>query len=154
MRPEKALMKTIFCTLTLLLLLGTIPALAADGNAALSGVVSDPTGAVVPQATVILRNSTPSAEVKSSTREDGSFTFPSIPPGLYDLRIASPGFKSYSTKALQLAPAETSKLDATLALAEQSTVVEVSAEAPQLDLSSTQIGENLTGTQMRSVPVN
>src|SRR5215471_10533213 len=118
-------MKSFIATLTALLLFVTLPARANDGNAALSGVVSDPTGAVVPQATVILRNSAAGVEEKTSTKEDGSYTFPSLPAGLYELRVSSLGFKPYSAKALQLASAETSKLDVILVLAEQSTIVEV-----------------------------
>ena len=147
-------MKTLIAALLALLLLATLPVLASDDNVVLTGIVSDPTAAVVPQVTVIVRNSATATEEKTSTREDGSYSFLSLPPGLYDLRISSPGFRPQSIKALQLTSGKTLKLDITLALAEQSTIVEVSADLPQLDLSSTQIGESLSGTQMRSVPVN
>ncbi|HTS09230.1 MAG TPA: TonB-dependent receptor [Candidatus Eisenbacteria bacterium] len=147
-------MKTLIAALLALVLLATLPVLASDDNVVLTGIVSDPTAAVVPQVTVIVRNSATATEEKTSTREDGSYSFLSLPPGLYDLRISSPGFRPQSIKALQLTSGKTLKLDITLALAEQSTIVEVSADLPQLDLSSTQIGESLSGTQMRSVPVN
>ena len=147
-------MKTLIIFLAALLLLTSLPALANDDTATMTGLVSDPTAAVVPQATVVMRNTTTGLEQKTSTKEDGSYSFPSLPAGIYDLRITSPGFKPHFTKALQLVPGETSKLDVTLVLAEQSTIVEVSAESPQLDLSATHLGETLTGTEMRSVPVN
>jgi len=147
-------MKTRTVILSSLLLFATLKALAANENVALTGIVSDPTAAVVPQATVILRDPATGVEQKTLTKEDGSYSFASLPAGVYDFRIFSPGFKPQWIKALQLTPGQNSKLDITLVLAEQSAVVEVSAELPQLDLSSTQVGESLTGTQMRSVPVN
>jgi len=147
-------MKTRTVILSSLFLFATLQTLAANENIALTGIVSDPTAAVVPQATVILRDPKTGAEEKTFTKEDGSYSFASHPAGLYELRISSPGFKPQLIKAVQLTPGQTSMLDITLVLAEQSTVVEVSAELPQLDLSSTQVGESLTGTQMRSVPVN
>jgi Carboxypeptidase regulatory-like domain len=147
-------MKTLIRTLPVLLIFANLHALANADNAALTGMVSDPTAAVVPQATIIIRNSTTGLEEKTSTNNDGSYNFASLPAGLYELHVASPGFKPQSIKALQLVSGETSKLDVTLVLAEQSTVVEVSADLPQLDLSATQMGESISGNQMRSVPVN
>lgn len=147
-------MKTFIGTLTILLFFANLPVLANDENAALSGIVSDPAGAVVIQATVVLRNSVTGVQEDTLTKEDGSYNFASLHPGIYELRVISNGFNPYFRKDLKLASRETSNVDVTLALESQSTVVEVSADLPQLDLAVTQLGESMTGNQMRSIPIN
>src|SRR5205807_5186409 len=59
-----------------------------------SGIVKDPTGAVVPGANVVAVNTAQGVQTKSLTDGNGQYTFPSLPVGRYDLQVESQGFRS------------------------------------------------------------
>src|SRR5664279_2536243 len=67
-----------------------------SGNSSLSGVVSDPTGAVVPGATVEIHNPVSQFSRTSTTDGEGRFTFTNIPFNPYHLSVTSKGFGAYS----------------------------------------------------------
>ena len=122
--------------------------------ASISGIVVDPSGAVVVGATVTLQNSEEVEEQTSVSNNDGSYTFYGVTPGNHQIRIAAPGFKPYLQAGLVVDETASLKVDARLALKSESTTVEVPADALQVDLSTTQMGEVIAGKEMTSVPLN
>lgn len=122
--------------------------------ASISGTVVDPSGAVVARATVTLQNSEAGQQQNGITGDDGSFSFSSLAPGHYQIRIAAPGFKPYLQTGLVVDDTGPLKVDARLALKSESTTVEVPADALQVDLSTSQMGEIIAGKEMTSVPLN
>ena len=74
--------------------------------------------------------------------------------GITGSRSQCPGFKNYAKSDLTLSAGAALKVDITLTLDSQSTVVEVLADSPELDLSSTQTGESISAAKMASVPLN
>ena len=126
----------------------------ASSTASISGTVFDPSGAIVAGATVILHDAEHGVQQSSATNDDGSYAFPALPQGHYRIEVTAPGFKPYVQNGFVLRPANATKLDVILGLASESTTVEVSANSVQLDLSSTQMGETITGSKMTSVPLN
>src|SRR5947207_10408182 len=67
--------------------------IAGTGN--IQGTISDPTGAVVPNASVTLTNVSTLVAHKTTTDSAGVYVFPGIPVGTYTLAINAPGFKAY-----------------------------------------------------------
>ena len=126
----------------------------ADASAGLAGTVVDPSGAVVPGATVTLQNSGNGYQQNGVTGDDGSYSFAALTPGNYQIRIQAPGFKPYLRSGIAVAEAAQLRVDAVLALDSASTIVEVSAEGSEADLSSTQLGETIAAKKMTSVPLN
>jgi len=126
----------------------------AEAIASLSGTVVDPSGAVVPGATVALDNSDDGREQNCISGDDGSYSFPALKPGRYQIRIVALGFKPYLRAGLVVADGAQIRVDAALILDSASTVVEVAAEGLEADLSSTQLGETIAGKKMTSVPLN
>src|SRR5690242_3923241 len=84
-----------------LLLALWVPSLLAQsgGTGALTGVVTDPTGAVVPNVTVTLTNNATGLNRTIQTGADGSYRFSLIPPGTYKVRFAAAGFKTSEVPA-------------------------------------------------------
>jgi hypothetical protein len=109
---------------------------------ALSGVagrVTDPTGAIVPGATVALRDATGKInQTKSSI--DGSFSLTNLPPGHYDLTAEAKGFKRYK-QPIDLKPSEVAKLETKLDIGAVSESVMVVSEAPMLQTDSASLGQ-------------
>ena len=74
--------------------------------ATFAGIVTDPTGGVIPGAEVQLVNEGTAAAVKQVTNERGEFLFDFVPAGTYTLTIGMPGFKTYESRAIPLNAAQ------------------------------------------------
>jgi hypothetical protein len=99
-------------------------------NAAmLSGTVVDPSGAVVPNADVVLRNTATGAVESARTDNNGSYSFSGVEAGPYSLSISSQGFKTTQFSQINLRPGFNSNINATLSLGSVSEAIEVSAGA-------------------------
>src|SRR6202051_4157058 len=91
------------------------------------GTVADPTGAVIPEATVTL---TPAAgkAVTATTQGDGAYSLPNVAPGVYSETVTMPGFASFVKLNLRVVAGQALTADAKLAIQEQSQQVNVTAE--------------------------
>src|SRR6202167_6782534 len=88
-------------SLLLLFLAGT--ASAQVSTASINGVIRDPSGAVIPGASIVLTNVDTSVERTSTTNEAGAYGFVSIPPGNYTIEGSAKGFSSPKVVALVVA---------------------------------------------------
>ncbi len=68
---------------------------AGSGN--IQGVVTDPSGAMIPNADVTLVETSTQVTLKSKTNSKGNYAFPNINVGTYSLRVAAPGFQTYTS---------------------------------------------------------
>ena len=96
-----------------LLLLLWVPSLLAQsaGTGALTGTVTDPTGAVVPNVTVTLTSADTNQARTANTGADGAYKFSLLPPGTYRVRFAAPGFKTSEIGGVTINVTETPTLD-------------------------------------------
>jgi len=129
--------------LSILLLVCSIIAAstAAQSSSVISGTVQDPSGAVIPNATILLQPAAPnSSPYRAASDSNGTFRFENAPPGPYNLVISASGFKD-ATIPLAVTAKRPTPLRITLALASQSESVAVRASdtAPQI---STETSEN------------
>ncbi len=144
----------LFLAFLLACLLGcSILTSAADG-ATVSGTVADPTGAVVPGATVVLHNPQSGSTLSATAGPDGTYSFVSVPLGTYDLQIRVSGFAPYRDANIGVDGATSLRLDITLSLASQSEVVEVTANPFRAEAASTESGALITSKEMTAVPLN
>jgi TonB family protein len=105
----------------------------ATGNVA--GIVTDPSGAIVPNASVVLTNAQTGAELRASTDATGRFSFNDVPVVEYVLHVAVPGFRTYDAKIL-FDSGTTISLDARLLIGDVTQTVEVSASRNGPGISS------------------
>jgi hypothetical protein len=129
------------------------PAAGATEHGSISGTVVDSTGAAIPGATIVLHNLASGQRTTSVTDRNGSY-LNAVAPGRYEIEVTSFGFKAFRQGPLEISEGTDVKIDAELGVDSASTVVEVSADTPSIDLSSTQVGESLSASKMCSVPLN
>src|SRR4029077_18712192 len=80
----------------------------------ITGRVTDPSGAAIPNAAVTLTNNATNATRQAESTPDGFYTFGSVPPGVYSLRTEHPGFKTANTMNVEVQVQQTVRLDLTL----------------------------------------
>jgi hypothetical protein len=95
-------------------------------SAMLSGRVADPSGAVVPNAEVVLRNSATGAVESARTDSNGNYSLSGAAPGLYSLSISSRGFQTSQFSQVSLRPGYNSNINATLNVGSAAETIEVS----------------------------
>jgi hypothetical protein len=117
----------------------------------LAGVVVDNSGAVVPGAKITLNGPLGSRAVNSNPQ--GQFQFPLLTPGYYSIKVEKQGFKSADVKSVEVVTNKTSNIRVGMVPGEATTVVEVNANAIQVDTTSTAVSSNLTDTFYSQVPV-
>src|SRR3954454_5888343 len=84
---------------------------AQDINGNIAGVVTDESGAVVPNAVVTAVNTATSARFTANSNQEGQYAVRTIPVGVYDLTAEAPGFRKYEAKGIRLQLNETARVD-------------------------------------------
>ena len=97
--------------------------------ATLTGVVADPSTAVVAKAKVILKDAQSGSLRETVTNNDGYFTFASVPVGSYDLSVEAKGFSTYKVNGISLGGGEKRNVDVTLQVGTTSQTVEIQGGA-------------------------
>jgi hypothetical protein len=120
----------------------------------LGGTVHDPTGAVVPGATVQIENTGTTATLQLMTDEAGRFMAPSLTPGEYQVTIDAKGFKRAERKGLTLDVDQTINLDLALEVGESTESVVVTAEPPLVESQSSDMGQIVSARSIDNLPLN
>jgi hypothetical protein len=126
---------------------------AQSFNASLSGQVTDPTGAVVPEAELTLTAKDTAASASYTTGEDGWYTFSNLQPGRYELRVTKPGFRTYVQTGISLLTADLVRQDVTLALGSTSERLEVSASPSPLNFESAELKSGVNPETITKLPL-
>ena len=100
------------------------------GNGKLSGNVTDPSGAIVPNATVRVYDASNNLVASAVTDDSGDYQVTGLPEGNYRVEIASPGFRTYSVSNVELTGGEDTSQDATLQVGSAAETVMVTPGAP------------------------
>lgn len=117
----------------------------------LSGAVVDSTGAAVPGAAVTIVG--PQGTRKYTTDGLGRYTAAGLRPGFYDVSVEKIGFNKVQAKHSEVTVSTTSTLNLTLTVGNDTTTIEVTSEAVQIDTQSTAITSTLTDTFFNSIPM-
>lgn len=130
--------------------------LRAQDSASVTGVVTDPTGAVLPGTVVTLSNPSTGVTFTQTTDNIGSFRFANVPPTTgYKATFTHPGFATEEVSGITLAVGVTRTQDAKLHPAGSNEQVEVSAESQEVTLNTSDaaIGNNIDVEQLNLLPV-
>jgi Carboxypeptidase regulatory-like domain/TonB dependent receptor len=131
-----------------------LPAMAQTFRGAINGTVTDPSGAVVPNAQVKAINKATAIEHATISTSDGQFAFQDLPVGAYKIVVAAQGFPVLTVDNVLVEQGAIYTLPATLTISQQATTVEVSAAALTLDTTSETQTTVLTGGDLQTLPLN
>ncbi|HXC43302.1 MAG TPA: TonB-dependent receptor [Candidatus Dormibacteraeota bacterium] len=122
--------------------------------AALSGIITDPTGAPVSGASVTLTSVQNGVVRTYTTHEGGLFTFTLLPPAAYSLNVNVTGFKDYKQQGIILAAGQTAQQNVRLTVGSVKEVVEVTSQASLLNAENANISSDISARQVVDLPLN
>jgi len=105
----------------------------------ITGAVTDPTGAVVPGATVTITNTGTNISQNTTTGSDGSYRFPLVPPGTYTLEVKAANFATVRASGLVVEASQTVPFSVKLELAKAQQVIEVTEQAPLVQTATSDL---------------
>jgi hypothetical protein len=140
------LLLSVFCI--------TGAAIAQLSTASISGGARDSSGAVLANATIVLRSVDTSIERTSVTNGSGEYVFLNITPGRYTLEARAAGFSPQQIPEFVLTVGQTATMNFALSVGTQTQVVTVEAGAQQLDLQGADLGAVISTKQVNEIPLN
>lgn len=118
----------------------------------ISGVVTDASGANVPGTTVTIRNAETNASYDVQTSDEGTFTLPSLPVGIYTASVTAKGFKQTVVNNIKVDVGKTANVVVGLEVGEVSEVVTVESGAEVLETTDTSISTSVSRRQIVDLP--
>jgi hypothetical protein len=128
--------------------------LAAQGYGSIVGTVTDATGASIAEATVTATQTDTGRKTVGTTRQDGSFVFPTLSPAVYSISVAVKGFKSYQQEGVVLQADQSVTVKVEMAVGAETQTVEVTSEVPQVDTTSGTLSQVIDQSRVVDLPLN
>jgi hypothetical protein len=125
---------------------------AQTDRANLTGVVRDPSGAVIPAASVKLTNLASGLEQSTKTTAEGSYVIVNLTPGQYVVEVSAQGFQAFA-QTIELATGQRGQLDIALAAGNITETVRVEGVTPLLDTSSATVGSVVSRHEVANLPL-
>jgi outer membrane receptor protein involved in Fe transport len=126
----------------------------AQATGQVTGVVTDPTGSVVPKAKVELTSTTTSQVRTATTGSDGSYTFALVAPGVYQVRVSMTGFRTNITDEVEVLVNGTTRADVKLVVGSTAETVTVTDAAPLVETNNATMGNVVEHESVIDLPLN
>ena len=159
-RTHKSLSASLF-TGSLLLLTGfavldvSVPqARAQTTGATLTGTITDPSGAAIPAAHLVLHNNGTGADRRLDSNGSGEYTLNALPPGGYTLTVTRDGFQSYQQQGIVLTVSEQATANVVLPVGATQNTVTVTANASVINTTSAEISNLVNERAISQLPLN
>ena len=150
------LIRRFVCCVLLLGMAGAARLALAQSVGRISGTVTDQGNALIPGASVTLLNRQTGAKQVTNTDGQGSYSFPVVPVGLYDVEITAAGFRSYRHSNLAIDINSAAHVDTVLQIASHTEEIAVTEDANvvRVEVSDTQLGQVIPSKKITEVPLN
>jgi hypothetical protein len=126
----------------------------AQSTAVLRGSVTDPAGAIIPNATITVRDLATSLERTSQTDSEGNYQIAALPVGTYRLEAQAKGFQTGTVAAMPVEVARTILQNFQLQVGDLSQQVEVTSDAPVIETATTSVGTVINQRTVQEIPLN
>jgi Carboxypeptidase regulatory-like domain len=138
----------------LLAVLLSVCAMMAQSTGTIQGIVADPSGAAVPNATVTVRNMATGEERSFTTDESGLYVVPSLPVGRYSVTAKAAGLQTTTVNNVALEVSRVVQEDFRLAVAAATESVEIVGTAPVINTATTAVGTTVDQRTVQEIPLN
>lgn len=140
--------------ITAMLSISVMPATAqvSAGTGTVTGIITDPSGAVVPGAKITLTDVSTHTSRTSSTTATGRYIFTSVDPGSYTLMVSKSGFSNAQVAAQDVKVGVTTTVNVPLQIGQVSQTVEVKTTGTELQTMNATVGNTVTGVALQSLP--
>jgi hypothetical protein len=135
-------------------ILGGAQAYAQVSGATLTGTVTDPSGSVIPKVQVSVRDVATDVSRDVYTNSAGFYTAPNLLPGNYEVSVTATGFSKEVRTGITLTVGAQQVLDIKMQVGQVSQTVEVTGEAPTVQLTSSTLSAEVTAATVRELPLN
>ncbi len=119
----------------------------------LGGAITDPSGAGVPGAKIVASNPATGSNIETVSSEAGLYVFPALPPAVYTISAEKAGFKKMNRQNVEVRIAQRLDLNLSMEVGDVSQAVEVTAELPVLETSTSERGTNLSQKFLMDLPL-
>jgi outer membrane receptor protein involved in Fe transport len=126
----------------------------AQSTATLQGTVTDSKGAVLPNATVVVKSRSTAVERTTQTDNDGNYQLAALPPGVYSVEVRVQGFKTQVADQVTLEVAKTAVQNFQLDVGAISEQVLVSSDVPVIETATTSVGTVINQRTVQEIPLN
>ena len=126
---------------------------SAQASAGITGTITDPTGAVVPNAKVTVRNDATSATDGTTSSSAGTYAFRGLNPGQYTVTVEASGFKKAVQANVIIEVSKTDTIDVVLSTGAASETVQVTADPIALNTTQPELGSTIEPVVVAALPV-
>jgi hypothetical protein len=140
--------------LTVFAMAGMSPVRAQITTTGIRGLVRDPNGAVVPNATVKVKDNSTAVEQATVSSSDGGFLFPNLQFGTYKLTATANGFKTAVIASILVESGRTTDVSVDLEVGTTSETVQVVSSAEQLNTTTNEVGSTIRNRLVQNLPFN
>jgi Carboxypeptidase regulatory-like domain/TonB-dependent Receptor Plug Domain len=138
----------------LILFIATIPVYSQVVGGGLSGTITDETHGAIPNVTVSILNIATGVTTTVTTNDQGIFSAPNLLPGNYQATVSAPGFQKEIQNGIVLTVGAQQVLNISMKVGSVSQTVEVSTQAPDVELASSTINGSVSENTISQLPLN
>ncbi len=146
-----SVVKTLFASVGIVLLASV--AFAQTDRGTITGTITDPAGAVVPNVPVEAKNVATGAVYPAASSGTGNYTIAQLPAGTYEVSVSAPGFKKYVRSGIGVEVAGIDRIDVALEVGATTESVVVNAEASLLKTESTEVSYTVPTETLDQLPI-
>ena len=147
--------RATFATLTFsIVIVCAVAAGAQMVGGGIQGTIKDAQGAVLPGATVMVRNAGTGASYEQTSDQAGHFQVPALPPGEYEVHVSLTGFRPIVNRGIRLTVGQVAVIEASLELGQIAEEIEVRATAVAVNLTSGSVSGLVGEREIRDLPLN
>lgn len=127
---------------------------AQETTGSIAGVVTDPTGAVIPKVKISVQNVGTNASYADTSNQLGTYNIRTLPVGVYRLTAEAPGFKRFEATGIQVQVNETSRVDVTMQVGQLTESIEVQATVAAVNTEDATLRTVVDQRRVSSLPLN
>jgi len=144
----------IFSLIAILCLLTTSSVWAQDTRGTITGRVTDPSGAVITGANVVVSNTATGTKATLNTNTDGIYRAGFLNPGIYEVEVSAPGFKKAVRSAIEVRVADRLEINIPMEIGASEQQVTVTSDVPLLNTESASLGTVIDSKRVASLPLS